>query len=377
MSTTDRDTTRIVRSWLDEGATRLPDRVLDAVLDQVPATPQRRAGWLARRFLPMNTYARLGLIAAAILAVAIVGIGLLGRNDVGPSPSVAPSAWSVLRAFPQTVTGVSAPRPRADPEGVAMAIGPDGFLYVTDLEHSVTVIDPATGQPVRSWGHSGTGDGEFGVDILGIAVAPSGQVYVADPANHRIQVFDANGTYLRQISDLGTAEGNHGGLGRFITVGADESVYASEWGENTVTKFDANGAVVWRVGGPDAADADLRDGVYALAVMKDGSILATFDAGGKAVLLDPATGAVTGHWRGGSSLGASGEPMVDATTGNVSVFQYDPAAIQVFDADGNLLGRVDRLDYDLYPAPVFARDGRGYSFNQTQGLVELQGLAGS
>ena len=26
----DRDTTRIVRSWLDEGVTALPDRVLDA-----------------------------------------------------------------------------------------------------------------------------------------------------------------------------------------------------------------------------------------------------------------------------------------------------------------------------------------------------------
>ena len=35
---TDRDVTRIVRSWLEEGVTALPDRVLDAVLDQVPAT---------------------------------------------------------------------------------------------------------------------------------------------------------------------------------------------------------------------------------------------------------------------------------------------------------------------------------------------------
>ena len=61
---TDRDVERIVRSWMDEGVTQLPDRVLDLVLDQIPATPQRRAGWLARRFPPMNTYARLGLIAA-------------------------------------------------------------------------------------------------------------------------------------------------------------------------------------------------------------------------------------------------------------------------------------------------------------------------
>ena len=42
----ERDETRIVRSWLEEGVTVLPDRVLDAVLDQVPATPSAEpAGW--------------------------------------------------------------------------------------------------------------------------------------------------------------------------------------------------------------------------------------------------------------------------------------------------------------------------------------------
>ena len=39
----ERDETRIVRSWLEEGVTVLPDRVLDAVLDQLPTTHQRRA----------------------------------------------------------------------------------------------------------------------------------------------------------------------------------------------------------------------------------------------------------------------------------------------------------------------------------------------
>ena len=53
---TDRDVTRIVRSWLEEGATALPDRVLDTVLDQLPATPQRRAWWPAWRFREMNNY---------------------------------------------------------------------------------------------------------------------------------------------------------------------------------------------------------------------------------------------------------------------------------------------------------------------------------
>ena len=43
---TDRDVTRIVRSWLHEDAYEDADRVLDLVLDQIDTTPQRRAcGW--------------------------------------------------------------------------------------------------------------------------------------------------------------------------------------------------------------------------------------------------------------------------------------------------------------------------------------------
>ena len=90
---TDRDTTRIVRSWLEEGVTALPDRVLDAVLDQVPATSQHRPWWPARTFREMNQALRLAIAAAAIMVVAIVGINLMPGSGVvgGPAPSPSPS----------------------------------------------------------------------------------------------------------------------------------------------------------------------------------------------------------------------------------------------------------------------------------------------
>ena len=104
----DRDTTRIVRSWLDEGVTQLPDRVLDAVLDQVPATPQRRTFGLARRRSSMNTYLRVGAVAATLLIAAVIGIQVFsaGPNVSGPgptstqspspspTPSPTPQAWA-------------------------------------------------------------------------------------------------------------------------------------------------------------------------------------------------------------------------------------------------------------------------------------------
>jgi hypothetical protein len=89
---TDRDVTRIVRSWLDEGVTALPDRVLDSVLDQVPTTPQRRAWWPARRLLTVNNFARIAIAAVAVVAVAVLGYALLpGTNTGGGPPAAIPT----------------------------------------------------------------------------------------------------------------------------------------------------------------------------------------------------------------------------------------------------------------------------------------------
>lgn len=94
---TDRDVTRTVRSWLEEGVTTLPDRVLDDVLHQIPATPQRRGPWWpAWRLPPMNNTAKLALAAAAVLVVAFLGIRYLLPANVGgpgetPVPTEAPS----------------------------------------------------------------------------------------------------------------------------------------------------------------------------------------------------------------------------------------------------------------------------------------------
>jgi hypothetical protein len=109
----DRDTTRIVRSWLEEGRTALPDHVLDAVLDQVPATRQRRSWWPAWRFADMNTYAKLAIGVAALAVVAVVGINLLpsGRGGVGGGPVASPSPPASPTPSPSPDLPAASPRP--------------------------------------------------------------------------------------------------------------------------------------------------------------------------------------------------------------------------------------------------------------------------
>jgi hypothetical protein len=118
---TDRETVSIVRAWLDDGVTKLPDRILDVVLDQVPATPQRRSWWPARRDSAMQRMTQVALAAAALLIVGFVGFQLLPKGNVGavatppPTPTTAPvtdaptAPSSTTRQLPETDQGPLAP----------------------------------------------------------------------------------------------------------------------------------------------------------------------------------------------------------------------------------------------------------------------------
>lgn len=100
---TDEQTTRIVRSWLQDGRTTLPDRVLDAVLADLPATPQRRPSWPVRRAAALPVPARLGTLAA-VIAVAVIGLSLApGLGPIGgpvDTPSPAPTSSPSVQPSP-------------------------------------------------------------------------------------------------------------------------------------------------------------------------------------------------------------------------------------------------------------------------------------
>ncbi|HSL76860.1 MAG TPA: hypothetical protein VK867_07940, partial [Candidatus Limnocylindrales bacterium] len=82
--THERDSTRVVRAWLEDGATRLPDRVLDAVLAELPMTHQRRRStWTDVRSWHRSTWVRL---LVALMALAIIGSSL----------AIASGAWRLM-----------------------------------------------------------------------------------------------------------------------------------------------------------------------------------------------------------------------------------------------------------------------------------------
>jgi hypothetical protein len=130
---TDRDVTRIVRSWLEDGATALPDRVLDSVLDQLPMTSQRRSWWPAWRLREMNSFAKFAIAAAAVVVVAVVSINLLpGQSGIGgPGPTASPSP---------------SPSP-SSPASQPASASPMTYVEPTFLTAGTYAISPSGGNP--------------------------------------------------------------------------------------------------------------------------------------------------------------------------------------------------------------------------------------
>lgn len=107
--TAGRDPDRLIRAYLEEGLTELPDRSYDAVRSQIDQTHQRVVigPW---RLPSMNNFTRLAIVGAAVLVVALAGVYFLPRlGGIGgpgtspspvPSPTAVPASSAPPRAFP-------------------------------------------------------------------------------------------------------------------------------------------------------------------------------------------------------------------------------------------------------------------------------------
>jgi DNA-binding beta-propeller fold protein YncE len=185
---------------------------------------------MLRAILPvLLAPALLGAAAASARAEACAGSG------AGPCP------YAAARIIGQRAEGVL-----RFPE--AVAIGPQGTVYVADqLSYVVQRFSPA-GAFEGEWGSYGGGRGQFG-PIGGLATDAAGDVYVVDSSHDRIEKFDAVGDFIASWGASGS------GIGQFrffssqnptrppgggIAV-AGNYVYVADSGNNRIERFNLQG----------------------------------------------------------------------------------------------------------------------------------------
>ncbi len=72
-------------------------------------------------------------------------------------------------------------------------VGPDGTVYVLDMQASEIRAFDAAGNHLRSFASAGAGPGELSQQALGLFLAPGGEVLAIDLGNQRVNRYDPDG----------------------------------------------------------------------------------------------------------------------------------------------------------------------------------------
>jgi len=154
--TQQRDIERLLDHWFSDGPGRASDRVIDIVTDRIERQSQRPAWRLDWRPIPVNTYMKIAVAAATVLAVAFLGYNLLpGRSTGvgGPPPSANPtvSPTATPTATPPASSTVGATPSPIGAFGGTVHWGDTGAAPVTTEVDAVAKGATVTGTAVSTF----------------------------------------------------------------------------------------------------------------------------------------------------------------------------------------------------------------------------------
>lgn len=110
------DIDRLLRHWIDDGPSTMPDRVIDVVADRISRQPQRRIRRVPWR-LHMNANLKVAVGLAAVLVVTVVGWNLLpGRGSSGHIPQATPTPTPAATSSPSPTAAARPDLPDWYPE---------------------------------------------------------------------------------------------------------------------------------------------------------------------------------------------------------------------------------------------------------------------
>jgi uncharacterized protein (TIGR03663 family) len=230
-----------------------------------------------------------------------------------------------------------------------LAAASDGTLYISDTNNHRIQHLARDGSVLHTWGSyfSSAGGGQPPAGTFdepwGIAVGPDGFVYVTDTWNHRIQKFTADGEFVSMWGTLGQAETPFALWGpRGIAVNSQNQILVADTGNKRILIFDSNGNYIAQFGSAGFGPGQFDEPV-GLAIDDDGQVYVTdtwnqrvqvFAPGGDGQYVPVRSWDIVGWY--GSSL--DNKPFI-AVDQDGQVFVSDPEGYRIlqFSGDGQFV----------------------------------------
>lgn len=194
------------------------------------------------------------------------GLGVTRTGQV----VVADSHYHVLRVYDAVGNELYVRGGEAGPE-------PGQFSYISDViedrqgnwyvsefgaNERITKLDP-NGEIAAVWGCHGYEPQQFN-HIRALALGPDGNVYVADGCNHRVQVFDPAGRWIKTIGSHGDQPGQFA-YPYDVAFNSQGELHVVEMGNHRVQKLRLSGEPLAMWGGPGRKPGQLYS-PWALAI---------------------------------------------------------------------------------------------------------------
>jgi DNA-binding beta-propeller fold protein YncE len=317
------------------------------------------------------TNQRLRVTAVVACACAVFFSAGLGTTTASQAGTTVPNPIKVVARWSARKLGLHHPTQ-------TLAIGRSGNLYVTDDKDRVTEISPK-GKVLRRWGKRGAGRGQFhfvttdptgnGAVHGAIAVGPDGKVYVSDSGNARVEVFSAKGRFIRQFGSFGEGAGQF--LSPFdLAVDQAGNVYVTDDQRFNLQKFSPAGKVAWATRGDASSDPDLVGHLHLDTIDRHGRLVLTNDDKARVLYLDQG-GHKVDAFGSHSEFGSSACNVTVDTAGFTYVDGcYSPNVTYVFDPSHRLVGRWARSPLSI--APRFGPHGEIFALTWNGTLLKLR-----